>query len=302
MHVHAIVVQDALAVILRASGLKPDDYERYQYGAFNDGSGLTLCIRDFCTRQVRLVRKNRRPAEGVGKKPKKRATTKSAEPARLSPSERDVLLLLKCERAFAQAMVHRRDSASEPRKVYHARKRWKRAEEAASRLVSRRKKHTRDVKPFLHYQLMMKANRLFEYRRWGAAIRTFERALYKDELAPLVHSSCLVSEGSNFFKDRPNPGQVMAMRIQLMESLQRYCTHMKLRAGASSMDVEGEEESDDEPAGEDSGHVSPSGATASHHWFGFVEVSKLSPEAIDEALAATPEPPPLEFWQLASVA
>lgn len=137
-----------------------------------------LLDREFCTRQIRLIRKGRKPLDKGGRRSRKPTAGKSVSPAKLTPMERDMLLLLKCERAFAHAMVYRRDSTGEPRKVYHARKRWKRAEDIANKLANRRKKRRQDFGSFLHYYLMMKANRLFEYRKWSMASKVFDRSMY----------------------------------------------------------------------------------------------------------------------------
>lgn len=95
----------------------------------------------------------------------------------------------------------------------------------------------------------------------------------------------------------------MTARAQLMESLRRYCVHMKARGEDSSMDVEGVEEDNDLDLMEDElDHKQAPEAADRHNWFGFKETNKLTPREIVDALALGDEEAlSPNFWKLASV-
>lgn len=108
---------------------------------------------------------------------------------------------------------------------------------------------------------------------------------------------------SNFFKSEQKSIEAMKMRAQLMDSLQRYCVHMKARGGDSGMDIEGEEGDNDLDSMEgELDHGQALEAADQHDWFGFRETNKLTPREIVDALTSKDKRTVRSgFWKLASV-
>lgn len=94
----------------------------------------------------------------------------------LTEDEQKLLTLLEAERCSAHAMEIRSETASEPRKLFHERKRWKRAIKHANALVDLLKEDPNgEQRRALIYRQGLQANLCFAYQRWQSTALHFAR-------------------------------------------------------------------------------------------------------------------------------
>lgn len=185
-------------------GIRQDDYHRY---------------RKYCTRRLGRVRSSLSPKE-----PGRRKTF-----VRELPKDTPITYLLRAERAIAYALALRRESVTEPRKVYHERKLWRKALKTTLVLYELVQNDTNSAD--LNVQWCCSTNLLQAYRTWIEAQVHFSYQRW-DECARCFTQCRRYLEQLN--KDSDESRAFIDTRLHETASLVEYCKHM----GATNEDLE----------------------------------------------------------------
>jgi hypothetical protein len=157
----------------------------------------------------------RRGTGVVNVKSPKQKRNKSATKVLTKEMELEILLF-RTERSWAYAMALRKEAITEPRKVYHERKRWRKACEDSCKLVGQlesidaKQEFIEEAKAYAHW---IKANELFSRLDWTGAFYEFNKCL----------------KGLSTFTNRSGPESAFISSRKLeADSLARYCRHMSI--------------------------------------------------------------------------